>query len=71
MEECSSVSTPYSKEESPKGGCMEEEILDEARATKFRRAAAKLNYMSMDDPRIGFASKRCKKVRGQQKGKPA
>ena len=32
-------------------------IEDQGRITKFRRAAAKLNYLALDDPRIAFASK--------------
>ena len=33
------------------------EIKDKARAVKFRRAAAKLNYMSLDNPKLSYASK--------------
>ena len=27
------------------------------RVSRFRRAAAKINYLSLDDPRVGYASK--------------
>merc|ERR1712026_214369 len=37
-------------------------MVDEARVTRFRRGAAKLNYMALDDPRIAFASKQISQV---------
>ena len=57
MEECSIVGTPCSKEEEKTGKCGDEVMEDQGRITKFRRAAAKLNYLALDDPRIAFASK--------------
>ena len=56
MENCSSVSTPCSREESGKTG-EEGVITDQARVTRFRRAAARINYIALDDPRIAHASK--------------
>ena len=56
MESCSTVSTPCSREEWAKHGA-ETVIGDQGRITRFRRTAAKLNYMSLDDPRIAYASK--------------
>ena len=56
MVDCSAVTTPCSREEWAKRG-QETVITDQGRITRFRRSAAKLNYMALDDPRIGFASK--------------
>lgn len=58
MRGCSSVSTPWTRDESSRGRESQEEVLvDSARIAKFRRAAARFNYMSLDDPRISYASK--------------
>ena len=58
MERCSPVSTPYSKDEGNRAGEEGDiELRDQSRVTKFRRAAAQLNYMALDDPRISDASK--------------
>ena len=63
MENCSSVTTPYVNDECEKAGKGGEVVIkDEARATKFRRAAAKLNYLALDDPRIAYASKQISQV---------
>ena len=58
MEGCSVVGTPCSREEGGKPGEGGEKVIKEqARITKFRRAAVKLNYLALDDPRIAFTSK--------------
>ena len=58
MEGCSAVGTPCSKEEGCKPGEKGDEVIeDQERITRFRRAAAKINYMALDDPKIGFSSK--------------
>ena len=63
MEECNSVATPYVKEEGGKAGeGGEGVIVDQTRVTKFRRAAARINYIALDDPRISFASKQISQV---------
>jgi len=56
MQECRGVVTPGVKEEG-EGSREEEKIEDKARISGFRRAAAKLNYMSLDNPKISYASK--------------
>ena len=63
MENCSPVSTPYSEDEGNRAGEGGDTIItDQARVTKFRRAAAKINYMALDDPRISYASKQISQV---------
>ena len=63
MEESGVVATRYTKEDGGKAGeGGEKVIVDEARVTRFRRGAAKLNYMALDDPRISFASKQISQV---------
>merc|ERR1711884_887563 len=63
MERCSLVSTPYTKDEGNRAGEGGDKIIiDQARVTKFRRAAAKINYMALDDPRISYASKQISQV---------
>ena len=65
MEQSSSVTTPYVKEEGGQAGEGGESVVnpdDSARVTRFRRAAAKLNYLALDDPRISFASKQISQV---------
>ena len=58
MEQCSIVGTPCSREEGPKSGEVVDVVIeDQGRITRFRRSAAKLNYMALDDPRISYASK--------------
>ena len=58
MEECSIVGTPCSKEEGAKPREEGDVVMeDQGRITRFRRAAAKINYMALDDPRISYASK--------------
>ena len=57
MSRCSEVGTPCGREEGSKLGEDEVYIVDQERVARFRRTAAKLNYLAMDDPRIGFASK--------------
>ena len=57
MEDCSIVGTPCSREESKPESDKESFIEDQARTTRFRRAAAKLNYIALDDPRVGYATK--------------
>ena len=56
MERCSAVGTPCSKEEGA-GESGEVVLVDQSRIARYRRAAAKINYMALDDPRISFASK--------------
>ena len=56
MEGCSAVGTPCSKEEGA-GEKGEVVIEDQGRVARYRRAAAKINYMALADPRISFASK--------------
>ena len=47
-----------SKDESGRGDVdVSEVLIDPARITKYRQAAARLNYMALDDPRISYASK--------------
>ena len=63
MENCSSVATPYVKEDGGKAGEGDGGVIeDQARVTKFRRAAARINYMALDDPRIAYASKQISQV---------
>ena len=63
MERSSVVSTPSVKEECSKAGEGGETLIrDEARVTRFRRGAAKLNYMALDDPRISYAFKQISQV---------
>ena len=63
MENCSPVATPYTKCEGEKAGEGGEAVIeDQARVTRFRRAAAKLNYIALDDPRISYASKQISQV---------
>ena len=56
MEGCSAVGAPCSQEEKAveKGEVVMEDL---GRIARYRRAAAKINYMALDDPRISFASK--------------
>ena len=54
MDGCSEVTTPYVKAEAAN---TETPIKDPKRVAKYRRGAAKLNYLSLDDPRISYASK--------------
>ena len=54
MDGCSEVTTPYVKAEAAR---EEVYIKDPKRVAKYRRGAAKLNYLSLDDPRISYASK--------------
>jgi len=56
MERSSVVSTPGVKEEREKRG-PDIEILDKKRVARFRRAAAQLNYISLDHPKLAYASK--------------
>ena len=56
MESSSGVTTPGVKEEKEMVG-KEIEITDEKRIAKFRRGAAQANYLALDNPKIGFASK--------------
>ena len=56
MEKGCDVGTPGVKEEKKVEGA-EIELTDKKRVAKFRRGAAQINYMSLDNPRIGFASK--------------
>ena len=56
MEKCSAVTTPGVKEEKCVIG-NEVELQDKKRVAKFRRAAARINYMALDNPKLGFASK--------------
>ena len=56
MESSSSVKTPGVKEEKDIIG-NEIVIEDKKRVARYRRAAAKVNYMALDNPKIGFASK--------------
>ena len=63
MCEGGSVATPSTREEGTKTGVEGDvEIKDQGRITKFRRGAAKLNYMSLDDPRIAYATKQVAQV---------
>ena len=56
MERSSAVITPGVKEDREKIG-EEVEIADKKRIARFRRGAAQVNYMSLDNPKLGFASK--------------
>ena len=63
MERSSVVTTPSVKEESSKAGNGGERVIEDcARVTRFKRAAARLNYMALDDPRIAYASKQISQV---------
>ena len=58
MDECALLNTPCSKEEKSQLNDLHDKYIeDSARATMCRRGAAKLNYLSLDDPRISFSSK--------------
>ena len=56
MEGSSTVSTPGVKEDREKIGA-DAEIHDKKRIARFPCAAAQINYMSLDNPKLGFASK--------------
>jgi len=56
MGKSSPVITPGVKEEKQVLG-KELEIQDKKRVARFRRAAARINYMSLDNPKLGYASK--------------
>ena len=58
MERGGGVSTPVSREEGGKPGETNDiPLKDPDQITKYRRTAARLNYLSLDDPRIAYASK--------------
>ena len=55
MEGASPVATPLVKEElSGEGGDV---LMESKEATRYRRAAAQVNYMALDNPFLGFAVK--------------
>jgi len=56
IEKGSGVGTPGVKEERKVEGA-EVALNDKKRIAKFRRAAAQINYMTLDNPMLGFASK--------------
>ena len=63
MERSSPVNTPYVREEGGNAGKGDDRAIeDQARVTRFRRAAARINYVALDDPRISFASKQIAQV---------
>ena len=57
MENCKGVGTPGSKDN--QAGCTEDltKLLGSMEATKYRRAAARVNYMSLDRVDVSYASK--------------
>lgn len=56
MENAKSVDTPWVKEEDD-GNQVEGEAMDKVEATRFRRSAARINYMSLERADLGQASK--------------
>jgi len=58
MEDAKAVCSPGTAEEKGSGANDEEnQELDKTEATKYRRAAARVNYMALDRPDLGFAAK--------------
>jgi len=56
MQNSSSVTTPGTKDEAAKTG-MDIELTDRKRIARYRRAAAQINYIALDNPKVSFASK--------------
>ena len=56
MQECKGVGTPGIKEEAETVK-NDEIIQDKKRVAKYRRGAAQLNYLALDNPKIAYASK--------------
>ena len=55
MEKCSGVNTPGMKEEELEE--VEDPLLSEGEKAKYRRAAARCNYIGMDRPDLAYAAK--------------